>query len=333
MGAGISGLTAAYEYRKNLWTRFTHILILDNHDDFGGHAKRNEFHQGGDMRLSWGGTMNLEYLSFTDTVLEFLAELGIDVQQLSKELDFHYGGDQPAIWFDADTFGSDVLVPASRCTAAISRVLDRIDQFPISESGRVAFTQFYSSEANVLQGMSEREIERVLRRTSYTDFLSRYAGLPDEVVDLFVKSTDGYWGVQPHSLSTTEALNAWLPGSHLLGDASARAAGLEESEKVAMFPDGNASIARLLVQSLIPGVAPGAHADNIASVRFDYQQLDRPANPVSVRLESTAVHVVNESGRVAVTYVKDGLNTRVLRKALCVSLLPFDHPISMPGNS
>ena len=26
------------------------ILILDNHDDFGGHAKRNEFHQGGPMR-------------------------------------------------------------------------------------------------------------------------------------------------------------------------------------------------------------------------------------------------------------------------------------------
>jgi spermidine dehydrogenase len=255
--------------------------------------------------------MNLEYLSFTDPVLEFLAELGIDVQQLSKELDFHYGGDQPAIWFDADTFGSDVLVPGFSMYGRNLAVLDRIDHFPISESGRVALKQFYSSEANVLQGMSEGEIEHVLRRTSYTDFLSRYAGLPDEVVDLFVKSTDGYWGVQPHSLSTTEALNAWLPGSHLLGDASASAAGLEESEKVAMFPDGNASIARLLVQSLIPGVAPGAHADNIASVRFDYQRLDHPANPISVRLESTVVHVVNENDRVAVTYVKDGVNKRV----------------------
>ncbi|RLC55564.1 MAG: twin-arginine translocation pathway signal, partial [Chloroflexi bacterium] len=58
VGAGISGLTAAYEYRKKFGSD-SRILILDNHDDFGGHAKRNEFHQGGDMRLSWGGTMNL----------------------------------------------------------------------------------------------------------------------------------------------------------------------------------------------------------------------------------------------------------------------------------
>ncbi len=316
VGAGISGLTAAYEYRKKFGPE-SRILILDNHDDFGGHARRNEFHQGGDMRLSWGGTMNLEYLSFTDPVLEFLAELGIDVRQLSKELDFHYGGDEPAIWFDADTFGSDVLVPGFSMYSRNLEVLDRIDQFPISESGRVALKQFYSSEANVLQGMSEREIEHVLRRTSYTDFLSRYAGLPDEVVDLFVKSTDGYWGVQPHSLSTTEALNAWLPGSHLLGDAADRAAGLQESETVAMFPDGNASIARLLVQSLIAGVAPGANAENIAVVRFDYDKLDRPGNSIRLRLESTAVHVVNESSRVAVTYVKDGLNKRV-RGTHCV---------------
>ena len=70
VGAGISGLTAAYEYRKRFGSE-SRVLILNNHDDFGGHAKRNEFHQGGDMRLSWGGTMNLEYLSFSDTVLSF----------------------------------------------------------------------------------------------------------------------------------------------------------------------------------------------------------------------------------------------------------------------
>ena len=313
LGAGISGLTAAYQYRKRFGPE-SRILILDNHDDFGGHAKRNEFHQGGDMRLSWGGTMNLEHLSFSDAVLQFLAELGIDVQQLSKDLDFHYGHDGPAVWFDAETYGHDVLVPGFDMYSRNLEALDKIDLFPISESGRTALKQFYASDANILEGMNEREIEHVLRRTSYTEFLSRHAGLPDEAVELFIKATDGYWGVQTHSLSATEAMNAWLPGSHLLGEHANRAAGLEESEAVAMFPDGNASIARLLVQSLIPAVAPTADAADIATAWFDYSKLDRSQAPVRLRLESTAVHVENEDGHVGVTYVRQGETSRVKAK-------------------
>ena len=43
VGAGISGLAAAHFYRAQRGSR-SRILLLDNHDDFGGHAKRNEFH-------------------------------------------------------------------------------------------------------------------------------------------------------------------------------------------------------------------------------------------------------------------------------------------------
>ncbi len=316
VGAGISGLTAAYEYRKKFGPESS-VLILDNHDDFGGHARRNEFHQGGDMRLSWGGTMNLEYLSFSDAMMGFLAELGIDVARLSEALDFHYGNDQPAIWFDADTYGRDVLVPGFSMYSRNLDALEQIDLFPLSESARSALKRFYALDANLLDGMGESEIEQVLRRTSYADFLSRHAGLPDEAVELFMKATDGYWGVQPHSLSTAEAMSAWLPGSHLLGDAATRAAGQEESEDVAMFPDGNASIARLLVRSLIPAVAPNANAGNVASAQFDYSRLDDPRSSVRLRLESTVVHVENAEGQVAVTYVNGGTSSRV-RARHCV---------------
>jgi len=54
VGGGISGLAAAYFFRKRAGKN-ARILILDNHDDFGGHAKRNEFQAGGSTLLSFGG--------------------------------------------------------------------------------------------------------------------------------------------------------------------------------------------------------------------------------------------------------------------------------------
>ncbi len=325
VGAGISGLTAAYEYRKKFGQE-SRILLLDNHDDFGGHAKRNEFNQGGDLRLSWGGTMNLEYLSFSDPVLAFLTELGINVERLSEQLDFHYGGDKPAIWFDQETFGKDVLVPGFSMYSRNLDVLSQIDHFPISTAGKEALKDFYSSDSNVFQGMDEQEVQQVLRNTSYTEFLKKFGGLPQDVIELFTKSTDGYWGVQPHSLSATEAMNAWLPGVHRLGSQAGDASGHEESEKVAMFPDGNASIARLLVQALIPdvtsgtsfgatsGAKEGVTAEHIALAKFDYNKLDSPSSPTRLRLESTVVNVANEDDGVSVSYVRDGLTSRVRSK-------------------
>src|SRR5882724_6292221 len=59
VGGGISGLAAAYFYRKNVGPD-ARILILDNHDDFGGHAKRNEFEVAGRKVLCYGGTQAIE---------------------------------------------------------------------------------------------------------------------------------------------------------------------------------------------------------------------------------------------------------------------------------
>lgn len=46
VGSGISGLAAAYFFRQQAGNE-ARILLLDNHDDFGGHATRNEFSIGG----------------------------------------------------------------------------------------------------------------------------------------------------------------------------------------------------------------------------------------------------------------------------------------------
>jgi spermidine dehydrogenase len=81
-----------------------------------------------------------------------------------------------------------------------------------------------------------------------------------------------------------------------------------------MFPDGNASIARLLVRALIPAVAPGADASNLALARFDYSKLDEPGSPIRLRLESTVINAENHDGGTRVTYVNDGRVQRVKAK-------------------
>ncbi len=53
------------------------------------------------------------------------------------------------------------------------------------------------------------------------------------------------------------------------------------------FPDGNASLARLLVRAQVPGIAPGATMDDIVLAPFDYDVLDRPGQNLRIRLDST----------------------------------------------
>src|ERR1700676_4005056 len=85
VGGGISGLAAAHFFRARGGAA-SRILILDNHDDFGGHAKRNEFQLGGRMALMNGGTYEIDsprpYSAVADGVLR---TLGIDPVALTKK--------------------------------------------------------------------------------------------------------------------------------------------------------------------------------------------------------------------------------------------------------
>jgi spermidine dehydrogenase len=328
VGGGISGLAAAYYYRKRFGPD-VRVLILENHDDFGGHAKRNEFHQGGRMRLSWGGTMNLEYPLFSDSVNELFAELGVDIDTLLEGYEFRYGSGpkgKHALFFDADTYGRDVLVPDFSFRAGRETGLDAsIDRFPISDESRESLKAFYARRENVFPGKSEHEVKKLLSSISYTDFLKQYGGLTDEGAELFVRVTHGYAGVGADSLSAAECIGASVPIMHLLGSPQLSGSGATDAGgDVAMFPDGNASIARLLVRALIPAAAPDADASNLALADFDYAKLDEDGAAVRLRLESTVINAENHGGGARVTYVNDG---RVLRVRAKHTVLACYHAI------
>ena len=145
-GGGISGLAAAHFYRKS--NPDARILILDNHDDFGGHAKRNEFDFGGHTLLGYGGSQSLESPSgFSDVVKTLLLDLGVDTKRFDTAYDrefYRRNGLGAGIYFSRKDWGSDRLVrydigalgnylplaPSSLSAA------EAVDQMPMSHSAR-----------------------------------------------------------------------------------------------------------------------------------------------------------------------------------------------------
>ncbi|MBT4520066.1 MAG: NAD(P)-binding protein [Halieaceae bacterium] len=311
VGAGISGLAAAHYYRKR-FGKDARILLLENHDDFGGHAKRNEFHQSGQMRLSMGGTHNLEHWLFSDTVKSLMAELGVDVNELQRKREFAYGrnGEKgPALWFDEQTYGENKLITNCSLGDGANQDMDAlIDEFPLGEVARSQLKHFYAMRTNVLKGKSDEQAQAYLKSISYPDFLRQHAGLGEEALQLFDSMELGGWGVDARALSASEGLSAGMPGLHLLGNDSP---GKESDYPVAMFPDGNASLARLQVHSLIPNVAPGTNAGNVALAKFDYSALDRPDAAVRLRLNSTVINASNTGSGVTVSYINQGQSYQI----------------------
>jgi len=222
-------------------------------------------------------------------------------------------GLKPATWFDGETYGEGRLFPGLVMNEMEpSELAARVEEFPISEEARESLRRFLLSEQDVLAGLSDAQKEAALRSTSYADFLRTHFGLTEEAIQLFSALPSGFWGVRAENLSVMECIESGLPGAHVLGDYNPLDYESEADESpAAMFPDGNASIARLLVRSLIPDAFPSMKTDSdpfgIVTAQLEYGQLDLPASAARVRLNSTAVHASNTAdGGVAVRYVHDG---------------------------
>jgi spermidine dehydrogenase len=114
VGAGISGLSAAWFFQQQ-YGKDARVLLLENHDDFGGHAKRNEFVVNGQTRVCYGGSQTMQDPNkFSKTTKALLDGVGVKLDHFESAYDkgfFKRHGLQPMMFFDERTFGKNVLLP------------------------------------------------------------------------------------------------------------------------------------------------------------------------------------------------------------------------------
>jgi spermidine dehydrogenase len=314
VGAGISGLAAAWFYRRAAGPS-ARILLLDNHDDFGGHAKRNEFVHEGRTFIGYGGTMGIATpYPYSYTAKALIADLGVQVEKNSEFFDrrlfdtYHLG---PSTFFDKEHFGEDRLV----------RRRGKWEPFfaeaPLSPDARRDLIRLHGTNPDYMAGMTVEQKRAKLDRISYQDYLLEIAHLSPDALPYFL----GQGGRNNKRVDTTPALEAarhGLPGFDGLGLDEHEA--FKEGSFLFHFPDGNASIARLLVNRLVPAALPGKHGMlTIVQAPMDYERLDEANAPTRIRLRSTVVRVDHQPREhdARITYRRDGV-LRQVRGRNCI---------------
>ena len=326
VGGGISGLAAAFFFRKFAGPQ-SKILILDNHDDFGGHAKRNEFKAGERLLLGYGGTQSLEAPHhYSKEAFGLLQELGIEVDRFYKYFDQNLYKSMKlkrGTFFDKETFGIDLLLPGfGTHYLGLRYAPEALAKIPISEPARRDLARLQNASVDYMAGLSLEEKRRKLTKTSYRDFLLQYVKVHPDVIKVFQAAPHGLYGVGIEAVSALDCLEMNYPGFKGTELDSHESTPEQAEPYIFHFPDGNASVARLLVRSLVPGSAPGSTMEDIVTSRMNYARLDNPDSPVRIRLNSTAVrarHIGDpqKASEVEIAYVRGG-KARKVKTAHCV---------------
>ena len=337
VGAGLSGLSAAYFFLTSAGPG-ARVLVLDNHDDFGGHAKRNEFSYGGRTLLLNGGTSNLESVNHYSTVSRtLLSAIGLDLDRAqaasagSREF-YRSLGLGSATFFAKEVFGEDRLVMGRPGGTRASDWADWLARTPLSADARrdIARLNDWNSNPDYMSGLPDWEKKERLARMSYRDFLLDVAKVHPDVIPFYDDRPKGLFCV---GIDAYPALYAWAerypgfqgmnlepfspvgPLTHIGGGQHGRETEWDGGPTIDL-PDGNATLARLLVRAMIPDALPGSTLEDSITSRLAYDRLDREGSDARIRLNSTVVSARHlgdpDSAReVEVTYVRGGRAEKV----------------------
>jgi spermidine dehydrogenase len=342
VGGGISGLAAAWFYCRKAGDD-ARILIIDNHDDFGGHAKRNEFTIDGRTLVGYGGSQSLQSPKtlYSPVARGLLRDLGVTLGAFETAFKRNFYpslGLSRGVFFAREAFGRDVLVPGDALTTPPSEgaqvnakpLGEFVAALPLSDAGKAQLLALYDAGRDPLRGKSPAEKKALLRKTSYRDYLIKVHGCSEEVANCFQGRPLGFFGLGCDAVPAADVAEFGYPGFAGLGLSTEHAAERREPY-IYHFPDGNAAIARLLVRALVPDAAPGHTMDDVVLAPFDYATLDRPEQNVRIRLDSTCVDVSEQESKVRIGYVRAGTAHRVEARHAVLACFHMMIPHIMPS--
>jgi spermidine dehydrogenase len=274
VGGGISGLAAAYFFRQQHGPN-ARILILENHDDFGGHAKRNEFYHDGRTFIGYGGTEQIYHgpWEYSPVALGLIRAIGVDTDRFYTAFDWtRYARMRltEGVFFDRETFGRDHL--------AVGETQMPWEEFlasaPLPEIAKKQLVELYASSVDYLPTKTVEEKMKLLASLTYNEFLLDIAKV-DPIIVSYLRSRTDRDVLPTDYLPALEARTAFykLPGMEGMGlpqPVSEYSYWKRDPEEIFHFPDGNAGVARLLIRSLIPAALVTANMETQVTASLTY---------------------------------------------------------------
>lgn len=328
VGTGISGLSAAWLYRRHAG-KDARVLVLDAQAEIGGHALRNEFTSASGRRvIGYGGSEALDSPSqWSPAARSLVAGVGIDLARFEQWYDRRWSEDrgltQHAMFFDRAQWGEDRLVRYASGTPAAQWAA----RTPLNGRAAADLAVLIDRPRDWLAGLGREAKRRRLASITYDDFLTRVCGLDAQLTRYFSARTRGYLGAGTDAASALDAYALGLPGFAAMSIGSAPDEAMSPSARQAIagrdayihhFPDGNAGLARALLRSLIPSALPGSGIETLVLAQRDDTRLDAPNEAVRIRLRSPVLRVrhagpVREAGAVDVSYLDAQGQARTVR--------------------
>jgi spermidine dehydrogenase len=268
-----------------------------------------------------------------------LRELGVDLDRFHTAFDgglYRGLGLGRAEFFDRETFGVDRLVRRGEMSWK-----EFAEKIPLSENARADLVRLHEDAAtDTMPGLSTREKLARLNELSYLAYLRDYVKVDPMVLTYLYRRSNGLFGIGIDGVPALRAFRLEYPGFDGLGLERTVAGrmggeakpGTKDDPYIFHFPDGNASVPRLLVRSLVPAVAPGSSMEDVVEARFDYGKLDQAGSNTRIRLESTVVRALHKGSpegakEVEVTYVRKGQALRVRARHVVLacwnSVIPY----------